>query len=57
MDVDAIERFEGAQVVAGLDEEARIFEMRRGTNYDTRLAQRDASATALQKRAPDNMGG
>lgn len=36
VDVDAIEKFEGAEVVAGLDEEARIFEMRRGTNYDTR---------------------
>ncbi|EFO91528.1 CRE-MPK-2 protein [Caenorhabditis remanei] len=36
VDVDAIEKYEGPEVVAGLDEEARIFEMRRGTNYDTR---------------------
>ncbi|CAI2330926.1 unnamed protein product [Caenorhabditis sp. 36 PRJEB53466] len=36
VDVDAIEQFEGAQVIAGLDEEARIFEMKRGTNYETR---------------------
>ncbi|CAI5441452.1 unnamed protein product [Caenorhabditis angaria] len=36
VDVDAIEKYEGAQVVSGLDEEARIFEIRRGTNYETR---------------------
>ncbi|CAO4365951.1 unnamed protein product [Caenorhabditis nigoni] len=36
VDVDAIEKYAGTEVVAGLDEEARIFEMRRGTNYDTR---------------------
>ncbi|PIC46933.1 hypothetical protein B9Z55_006453 [Caenorhabditis nigoni] len=57
VDVDAIEKYAGTEVVAGLDEEARIFEMRRGTNYDTRLAQRDASANALQKRAPENLVG
>uniref|UniRef100_A0A8R1I4H0 Mitogen-activated protein kinase n=1 Tax=Caenorhabditis japonica TaxID=281687 RepID=A0A8R1I4H0_CAEJA len=36
VDVDAIEKYEGVEVIAGLDEEARIFEQRRGTNYETR---------------------
>ncbi|CAB3404360.1 unnamed protein product [Caenorhabditis bovis] len=34
--VNSIEQYSGAQVVAGLDEEAKIFEMRRGTAYQTR---------------------